>query len=131
MNLFDKVYDDLKSYLETKSKYKPKVLTMPKGSSFPRVVVTKSDDRELERTTFGIDRKDYMVFEIDIYAKSMNGDSELTVASEIEEKVKILMGDIYGFKRIFNQPTPNVDTNVYRITMRFETNANSKRYAFY
>lgn len=129
MTIYDEVRQGLKEYL-SKSKYDPKVMSSPKGNYFPKVVFTKVDDREIEKTTLRLDVKSSVVFEIDIYAKEQ-GVSEVTIATELEELVKEYMGTIRNFKRTLDKPTPNVDVSVYRITMRYETNVNEFRNAFY
>lgn len=130
MNAFEEVRKGLKEYLERNSKFKPKVMNSPKGNYFPKVVVMKIDDREISSTTLRLDVKSSITFEIDIFAKEQ-GVSEVSIAAEIEELVKEYMGTICGFKRTLDKPTPNIDTSVYRITMRYTANLNEFRNVFY
>lgn len=127
---YHEVIQEYKQYLETKSKYKPKVMSMPKGNYFPKVVITKIDDRETGKSTYGLDRKSNITLEIDIYAKEQ-GVSEVTIANELEEITKEYMGLHLGMKRTLDKPTPNIDTSVYRITMRYEAVMNEIRNVFY
>lgn len=130
MSVYDEVRIGLKDFLLENSKYNPKVMSSPKGSVFPKVVFIKVDDRTVGRTTFLLDSISNVAFEVDIYAKE-NVVSEVTIANELESLIKEYMGNICGFKRTLDKPTPNIDTSVYRITMRYEANVNETRNVFY
>lgn len=128
--LFDQIKDNLKTYIGENSAYSPLVTKNATSNVFPKVVIKKADDRENRADTQRFNVISTLTIEIDIYAqdktvgtKKLSG---MTIANEIEEHIKKLMGEYYGFKRIFDQPTPNIDNTVYRITMRYNVNVNER-----
>lgn len=129
-DLYDTVKTELKNYLEKNSEYKPKVKSLPTGEDFPKVVLEDISDIETGSDFGKINAFSSVVYEINIYAKGSRTASERTIAREIKDHVTVVMRDILGMKRIYCEPTPNVDTNIYRYTMRYQVLRNDRRNKF-
>ena len=48
--------------------------------------------------------------------------SNITICNELKELVDKVMSSYFQLERTLCQPTPNVDKNIYRITMRYTAN---------
>lgn len=134
MTIYDEVRNGLKEYLSIHSAYTPLVKTFASGDTFPYVVFEKSNDIE-----YASDKQKNTVistveYEINIYAKEQTLQNKRvagrSIAAEIEEHIKSYMGGILGYKRTYDKPTPNIDSTVYRITMRYLVNLNETRKYF-
>ena len=130
MKTFEDTKKGLKEYLSFKSLYSPFVTSNSNMNIFPKVVVEMADDREIKTDTkrFNVISSKYI--EINIYAQDKTvGTKKVsgrTIAREIETHIKNYMGEYLNFKRTLDTPTPNLDTTVYRITMRYQKNINEK-----
>ena len=134
MILFEEVRKGLSTYLKENSDYEPLITTIVSTDKYPKVVISKADDRESKSDTFRRNVISDLVFEIDIYAKDkVVGNETISsriIATELEDFTKRYMGDMCGFKRTLDKPTPNIDTTIYRITMRYSASYNDKRNVF-
>lgn len=134
MILFEEVRKGLSTYLKENSDYKPLTTTIVSTDKYPKVVISKADDRESKSDTFRRNVISDLVFEIDIYAKDkVIGNKTISsriIATELENLIKRYMGDMCGFKRTLDKPTPNIDTTIYRVTMRYSASYNDKRNVF-
>lgn len=134
MILFEKVRIGLNTYLKENSEYNPLVTTIVSTDKYPKVVITKADDRELKSDSFRRNVISSLVFEINIYAKDkVVGNKTISsriIATELEDLIKKYMGDMCGFKRTLDKPTPNIDTTIYRVTMRYNVSYNDKMNVF-
>lgn len=131
MIYFDEIKKALKEYLDKNSIYAPFVTTVATNQKYPKVVIEKVDDRELESDIQRLNIFSIINIELNIYAKDMTQGTKTlsgrTVATEIEENIKMFMGNICGFKRTLDKPTPNIDTSIYRITMRYQIKVSDTR----
>lgn len=121
---FDVVYGTLKEYLKNYSVYDPVVKTTPSGDKYPLVVVEEVDNFIKERTAYGNESASMMSIEVNIYAdkKAVSNSKTVagrTIAREIRNHVEAVLGDFYGMSRVSSRPTPNIDTTLYRYTMRY------------
>lgn len=111
ITLYDELYSDIKSSLE-QSPLGVKVYKKPIGTSFPLVVIQEIDNSETTRQTTSLS------IEVNIYTKDkpINGVmfDDITIARNINETISNYMNK-RGFKRIYSRPTPNIDSNVYRL----------------
>lgn len=134
MTIYDEVRNGLKQYLSQNSEYAPLVKTKASGDTFPYVVFEKSSDIEHASDNQRNTVISSLEFEINIYAKEKTIKnkkvSDRTIAVEIEECIKSYMGGVLGYKRTYDKPTPNIDTTVYRITMRYQVKLNERRKYF-
>lgn len=110
-------------YLQENCKFKTKLLLIPKGSSFPRVILEEISNRNSGKDVQLYNSITYHEFELNVFAKSVvhNGTqySELMVALEIAKCIDNFMRDEYMMLKTMGQPTPNFEDDVYRYTMRF------------
>ncbi len=125
VEIIDDVFQDVKKYVLEKSKYAPKILkTTPQEiSTFPLIVVEETDDSLNDETLKYTQQKFDKTIEISIYTidKTVNGK---TIAKEIiSNELKILVNDIldnkYHLNRRSCKPTPNMDRNVYKLSIRY------------
>ncbi|MFR7590216.1 MAG: hypothetical protein ACLUVC_02135 [Longibaculum sp.] len=133
MTIYDDVRNGLKEYLSIHSAYAPLVKTIASGDTFPYVVFEKSNDIEHASDKQRNTVISTLEFEINIFAKEKTLNNKKlagrTIACEIEEHIKKYMGGKLGYKRTYDKPTPNIDSTVYRITLRYQVNLNeSKNY---
>lgn len=90
----------------------------PKGTpSFPLVTVEEiiNDAFAPTKDTSGFHHSDISL-EINIFSNKLAPISEV---KGIRKTVDALLSDEYGMYRGFSGTTPNMDTNIYRYTMRF------------
>ena len=85
---------------------------------FPCIMVSEIDNSTYKKSldNTNIENHSDILYQIDIYC---NGDNKKNICKSIS---KLINGELfsYGFVRIFNQPTSNIeDTNIYRITLRY------------
>lgn len=121
--LYEEIKDNLKSYLQENSKYAPTVMSFPLGTKLPRVIIEEMSDNNIGRDMGNRNNYTSFEYEINIYAEPLNIDnktiSSRTVAKEIQSWVREFMEVKLPFEKTFNSPTPNIDENVYRITLRY------------
>ena len=129
-DLADEIASYLREYLKTYNRYKPTVSTLPKGSTFPKVVFECIDNRSSGRTSCLLETHSSVTYEIDIFAKEKNGISERTIARDIANDIDHVMSRILGLKRILKKPTPDIDVSIYRITLRYTGIINDQRNCF-
>lgn len=119
---FSELKTAIRTYLVTNSKYSPYVTTRVMGESYPKVVIEKQNDRQVG--TDGYTREYANTITFYIYTKEMvfNGStvSMVTQAEELEELIKKLMTDYYGFKLTFDGVTPVLDNEIYRKQLNYD-----------
>ena len=113
----------VRDYLVENSQYSPMVTTRVMGETYPKVVIEKQNDREVGSDTFGMTREYVNTITFYIYTKTMvfNGRtvSMVTIAEELEELLKELMTDYYGFRLTFDGVTPVLDNEIYRKQLNY------------
>lgn len=113
----------VRDYLVENSQYSPMVTTRVMGETYPKVVIEKQNDREVGSDTFGMTREYVNTITFYIYTKTMvfNGKtvSMVTIAEELEELLKELMTDYYGFRLTFDGVTPVLDNEIYRKQLNY------------
>ena len=130
VELYDKIYKILKDFLTAESAYKPIVTKLPQKQSnkFPLVVITEEDNAYLEGTTRFEETRSKVDYEINIYTTDMAIDdkkiSRLEVAKELKGLVDNVMNCNLKMRRRSCRPTPNLDKEIYRITMRYSASVN-------
>lgn len=130
VELYDKIYKILKDFLTAESAYKPIVTKLPQKQSnkFPLVVITEEDNAYLEGTTRFEETRSKVDYEINIYTTDIAIDnkkiSRLEVAKELKGLVDNVMNCNLKMRRRSCRPTPNLDKEIYRITMRYSASVN-------
>lgn len=91
-------------------------IDVPKA--FPCVTVEEISNSVLERTQTESLTENHAVlgYQINIYT---NNSTKKSLAKQIANIVDAAMGDL-KFTRTLRTPTPNIDTTIYRLTMRYE-----------
>ena len=126
-NLYNKIYDTLKLYLQAKSSYSPRVVKLAKqdNDKFPLVVITEVNNLPTYQTTKTQKRETVsnVYYEINIYATDKAVNTTTISKAQICEELKFLtdkvMSNYFQLERTLCEPTPNLDESVYRITMRY------------
>lgn len=138
LDVYDKIFQILKTFLQAESKYSPIVTKqeLRQTDKFPLVVFTEEDNSYLTGTTRFEETKSRLNYEVNIYAtdKVVNETVNETVISKVVAKKEIarelsgLVDNVLGYNlkmiRRSCRPTPNLDKNIYRITMRYRVNLN-------
>ena len=120
-DVYDEMFKYAKSYIVQKSQYAPKVLKdTPPDNKFPLIIIKQIRDDLYSENLDKTDQRFYLGYEIDIYTINKSNIAKQTIASELKKLLNDIFDEHYGMNRKFNQQTPNVDTDVYRWTMRFE-----------
>lgn len=113
----NQIFSDLKAEVE---KFYPTVKVQKDyqdvAASFPTVTFCEIDNWEFSHTLDYTERKSSITFQIDIY---MTGGTRETVSKQIADRVSKVMEEKWHMKREYAKPTVNIDTNVYRYTMRY------------
>lgn len=137
---YEEVYSVLKKYLtdpET-NPYNPSVTKLYKATidkkKFPLITIEEITNTLSQRTLGGNESISTVVYEINIYAinKIINKEEvgNMTIARQLSALVDNVLGEHFRMRRIYNSPTPNIDTTIYRITMRYEKNLFDNRGKF-
>lgn len=101
------------------------------------IVLEEIDNRISLSTTRREETISGISFEVNIYCPNDatvtddNGEtiivSRMEQARELRKLVDEVLGDYYKLNRNFCQPTPNLDTSIYRITMRYSGRINDNK----
>jgi hypothetical protein len=125
IDLLNQVYKDVKTYVNEKSQYSPRVTqkNLRQSDKFPLITITEDDNaNELASMKF-IDTTDKLFFTVNIYAQDKAyGNvtySNVGIARELATLVDDIMGQKYKMKRMSCKPTPNLDDSIYRLTMKY------------
>lgn len=121
------IYNTLKTYLQAKSVYSPKVLkkVLQTNDKFPLVTLVEQNNIFNLGTTKIKKREiiDAVYWEINIYAVDQTNGTNIISNAQICDELKILidkvMSDYFQLDRTMCEPTPNLDSSIYRITMRY------------
>lgn len=132
--MYECVYNKIKSFLSTHNEFAPVVLKTPKGDKFPRVVVQMISNNEVGRDIGMHNVFSSVGIEIDIYAKNMTSGkvkyADMQVAEKIADDCSFVCENLFEMKRTFYSPTPNIDPDVYRLTLRYSALQDDKRNRF-
>lgn len=132
--MYECVYNKIKSFLSTHNEFAPVVLKQPKGDKFPRVVVEMISNDVLSRDIGMHNVFSSVGIEINIYAKNMTSGkvkyADMQVAEKIADDISFVCEDLFEMKRTLYSPTPNIDADVYRLTLRYSALQDDKRNRF-
>ena len=131
--LYDIVYEMLKKQVKEKSIFNPTVVKKVNDKLFPIIVVTAKD---VPITNLGyFEQISLVTFVIEINAvdlvKNGNTYSSMQIASELHDIIEEYLSIKCCMEKTFDESTPNVDENVYRILMRFTKKYNKTRKILY
>lgn len=133
--MYERLYQSIKKHLSTHNEFNPIVTKQPKGSKFPKVVVNLLTNTNTVKDSNGFISHSFVGVEINVYAKSLylNGEriSEMKIAEIIADDCSFVCEDIYDMKRAGYDPTPNIDEDIYRITLRYTATQDDKRNVFF
>lgn len=120
---FSDLYLQYKTYIESNSKYKPKVVKDYNydGAYFPIVDFVYDDSVETNDST--LDRIEYYdreYFIITFYVKDDGDISRNVITEELKELTQKFLGRYKGMKRTACKPIPNLDTEVLRTLVKYQ-----------
>lgn len=130
LDIYDKIYQILKSFLESESQYSPIVSKeeLRQFDRFPLVVITEENNAYLIGTTRFEETKSRLNYEINIYATDKKVGNKVIAKQAIARELSGLVDNVMGYNlrmiRRSCRPTPNTDKTIYRITMRYVGNLN-------
>lgn len=131
---FEKLFQGLKEYVKKRSVYSPIVSKKAKESVFPLIVFSISNRVPVANLGF-YEQIELLSFSVEISTIDKEVDGELIdsmiIANELRKLVNEYLGIMCRLKKTYDSPTPNVDTNVYRIVMRFTKNINTTKNIIY
>ena len=120
-NVYDQIFQYAKKYIKEKSKYSPKVLKdTPPDKTFPLIIIKEIRDDPYSENLNKTDQRFNIAYEIEIYTMNKGNIAKQEIANELVKLINDVFDIHYGMLRAFNQPIPNIDTDVYRWDMRFE-----------
>lgn len=125
VDLADEIYEYLNVYLPSKSKYSPRVTqkNLKQSNKFPLVTVFEDDNANVLVDTKFKDKTDKILISINIYAedKAVGNKviSNANIAKELRDLVDEVVSKKFRMQRTFCKRTPNLDENIYRITMNY------------
>lgn len=122
------ICNNLNSYLQENSKYSPLVLrkVIRQADKFPLVTIIEEENSFSSATTRNKVQEvvSNLYYEINIYATDIKTKdktiSNVVITDELKKLVDDVMSVHYGLRRTSCRPTPNLDSTIYRITMRYE-----------
>lgn len=140
MNMVDVVNplrEALNEFLIEKTNYADLVVTRfakHSSSSFPLIELKQLNSISGEEDLNRYEQTDILTFELNIYAKSEIIEGEIKTEVEIAEELMYLVNEFFdvkfGMRRTLCEPTPNLDRDIYRITMRYTCAYNKRRNKF-
>lgn len=124
-DIYNEIYNTLHVFIKNNTNFPVDI----KQSSLDKisknlVVFTEENNIENSSTTRKEETTSKLSFELNIYSpidRVINKEliSKVEQARQLRLLVDYVMNSHYKLNRIFCQPTPNIDNNVYRITMRY------------
>lgn len=135
-DVYNEVFRVLKQFVKDNTDYDVYVTKLPlqQSDKFPQVVLTEEENSFNSGTTRGEETVSKLSYEVNIYAqdKVVNGDmkSRVDIARELVALVDNVMNCNYRMRRITCRPTPNIDINIYRMTLRYTVSLNDNRIKF-
>lgn len=135
IELYEGLFNSLREYIKENSKFQIHVMQKPNSELFPKVIVEEIMNVSAVPTHYRMESLSNITYEINIYAKDaeIDGDFEdsMDIARYIQSIVSDYMEHKIHLKRVFCEPTPNIDDTVYRITMRYTGQASDYRGHFF
>lgn len=134
--LADKIYSDIKKYLQSNSRFSPIVINSNNGKSvFPKVVISETRNNLKSRDMQGFESHSSIGIEINIFAEQKTIDSKVfsgkTIARELSSLCDHVCDVAYGMKRTGFDETPNIDSRVFRLTLNYSATQNDMRSVFF
>ena len=120
---FSKLYLEYKTYIESNSKYNPKVVKDFNNDStnFPIVDFRYDDSYETNDSTVErIEYYDKEFFIITLYVKDDGEISRNIITEELVELTQKFLGRYKGMLRTACKPIPNLDTSVLRTLIKYQ-----------
>ena len=136
VDLINPLRNALKDYLDANSDYNVGVTRYVKHSPsrFPLIEIKQLNSTNAETDLQRIIQIDNYEFELNIYAKSIENNGDVITEVKVAEDIQYLINELFEVKlnmvRTFCQPTPNLDLDIYRITMRFTCSYNKRQNIF-
>lgn len=130
LDIYDKIFNILKDFITSESKYNPIVTKMElrQSDKFPLVVITEEDNAYLTGTTRFEETRSRAEYEINIYAVDKKFEDKIVSKQEVARELMGLVDNVMNcnlkMMRRSCRPTPNLDKNIYRITMRYRAKIN-------
>ena len=127
---FTNLYLEYKNYIESNSKYSPKVVKDYNYDNqyFPIVDFSYDDSVNTNNTTVdGIEYYDREYFIITLYVKDSGTISRNIITEELKELTQKFLGRYKGMERTSCKEIPNMDTKVLRTLMKYECYSNNVR----
>lgn len=135
IEMYDGLYNSLNEYINENSKIRVAVLKKPNSNIFPKIVIEEIANAARGFSGSYMESYSDITYEINVYAKTQEVDGIVEDSMDIARYLQSLISEFmeYHFraKRVFCSPTPNIDDNVYRITMRYTTQASDYRGHFF
>lgn len=135
IEMYDGLYKSLNEYIKANSKIRATVLRKPNSNIFPKIVIEEIASAARGFNGSYMESYSDITYEINIYTKTQEIDGSIEDSMDIARYLQSLISDFmeYHFraKRVFCSPTPNIDDTVYRITMRYVTQASDYRGHFF
>lgn len=100
----------------------------PTSSTFPTITFYEIDNSAFEHTLDYAQRKSNLAFQIDIFTKGGTKESQ---AKAISKQVNEVMENDFHMKRMFANPLPNADKDIYRFTMRYSCKIDEEKLLIY
>lgn len=128
IDVYDNIYKALKEDINNKFDYEVYVTKLPLQATdkFPQIAFTEEDNSLNFGTTKLEETVSRLSYEVNIYTqdKNINGNmvSRVEIARNLMQEIDFVLSNKYKMRRISCRPTPNIDVNIYRITMRYQMN---------
>lgn len=114
-NIYDTIFDELKTYLQSNSEYNPFVFKRePNDKKFPLVIVKRLTDDSIYTTLKYTDEIYYMDLEINVFAIQDKLISNMEIAEYTTNLIEKFFKDNYKVKVRISRDVFNIDPNVYR-----------------
>ena len=127
MNVYDKIFQEYKEYIENNSRFVPRIVKAytSKSTDFPLISCILSNNVDTDYCTNDmIEKYEEYYFTIDIYTKDKTIDGEKVSSQLISDELSNLTMKFFGekkrMKKTLNQPIPNLDTSILRKTIRYQ-----------
>lgn len=129
--LIQRVYDNLKTYVEQHSNDAPVIMKKYDGISDPAVVIQCISNIAIATQ----DPHSQLIFGIDIYTKNKEINGVMKLDVEISEALEALidqyMSNHLGFRRTMDGPVKEDDVTIYHRSMQYTTTISDQRCHFF
>lgn len=135
-DVYDEMYQYAKNYIKSNSKYNPTIMkaSPQETNQFPLIVIPNCKLIIKDETLKHKEKEYRLIFNIEIYStdKTVNNKkvAKQSIITELEGLIYDVFEEHYLMRIEEPKPTPNIDRNIDRLSIRATATINEKKIIF-